>query len=48
VVFDYSNTHIDGFPYVYCIIKMAIVAKGIPHFCNYEFPNIAKAIAGTH
>ncbi len=33
---------------VYCIIKMDKVAKGIPHFCNYEFPNIAKAIAGTH
>jgi len=32
---------------VFCIIKVAIVAKGILHFCNYEFPKNAKAIAGT-
>lgn len=38
----------SAFPSVFCIIKMAIVAKGIPHFCNYEIPKIAKAIAGTH
>jgi hypothetical protein len=44
----YNLTFAVKFGGVYCIIKMDKVAKGIPHFCNNEFPNIAKAIAGTH